>query len=147
MTNTRKAATYHGFALAYGELAGRAARYPGKTMTKDTKTMRGQTRHLFQMAGRRPVFHLYISGATPRSTEAITNLKPVLEKIFDGEYDLRVTDIFQEPQEAHAAGVDLAPTLVREYPAPVLKMVGNFSSGEEIRSLLIARLSNETPDE
>lgn len=92
-------------------------------------------------------FHLYISGAQPRSTDAITNMKPVLGKLFEGNYDLRVTDIYQEPQAANAARVYLAPTLIREHPAPVVRVVGDFSSREEIRSLLTGRLQNDTQDE
>jgi circadian clock protein KaiB len=99
------------------------------------------------MARQKPVFHLYVSGATPRSTNAITNLKPVLGKLFEGGYELRVTDIYQEPQKANTAHVYVAPTLVREHPEPVVRMVGGFSSEDEIRSLLIARFPNETPDE
>lgn len=130
-----------------GGFAGRVARRQGLTVTNDAEKIRGQTRHLFQTAGRKPVFHLYISGATPRSTDAVTHLKHVLEELFEGDYELRVTDIYQEPQTANAARVYLAPTLVREHPGPVLRIVGVFSSGEETRSSLIAWLSNEVPDE
>lgn len=75
------------------------------------------------------------------------NLKPVLEKLYEGDYDLLVTDIYQEPQTANTAQVYLTPTLIREHPAPVVRIVGNFSSEEEVRRLLGARFSNETPDE
>lgn len=116
-------------------------------MTDSAKKVRGPTHRRVRMAGQKPVFHLYVSGATPKSTDAITNLKPVLEKLFDGDYELRVTDIYQEPQKANAAQVYLAPTLVREHPEPVVRIVGDFSSEDDIQSLLIARLSNETADE
>lgn len=109
--------------------------------------MRGKTRHRFQAAGQESIFHLYISGATPRSTDAITHLKSVLKELFEGDYELRITDIYQEPQKANAAQVYLAPTLIREHPAPVLRIVGDFSNEEEITSSLIADLLNEAPDE
>jgi hypothetical protein len=41
----------------------------------------------------------------------------------------------------------LAPTLIREHPAPVLRIAGDFSSEEKIRSSLIAWLSKDVPDE
>lgn len=106
-----------------------------------------QTRQRFLLPGQNPFFRLYISGATSRSTDAIANLRPVLEKLFEGNYDLRITDIYQEPQTANAARVYLALTLVLEHPSPELRIVGDFTGEEEIRSLLIARLSNQTPDE
>lgn len=116
-------------------------------MRKDAKKGRDETHRSFQTAGPRPVFHLYISGATPRSTDAVAKLKPVLEKLYEGDYELRVTDIYQEPQKANAAQVYLAPTLVREHPAPMLRIVGKFSSEEEIRSSLMAAASDEVRDE
>ncbi|MGH7972391.1 MAG: circadian clock KaiB family protein, partial [Limisphaerales bacterium] len=116
-------------------------------MTHHVKRTRGPARQRLQPAAKRPVFHLYISGATPRSSIAITNLKPVLEKLFDGDYELRVTDIYQEPHKANAVQVYVTPTLVREHPEPVVRMVGDFSSEDVIRSLLIEQLTNEKPDE
>ncbi|HKT12628.1 MAG TPA: circadian clock KaiB family protein [Terriglobia bacterium] len=108
---------------------------------------RDHTHRRLQTAEPRPVFHLYVSGATARSTEAITKLKPVLEKLYQGNYELRVTDIYQEPQKANAAQVYLTPTLLREHPAPVLRIVGKFSSEEEIRYSLIAGSSDEVRGE
>ncbi|HET7215544.1 MAG TPA: circadian clock KaiB family protein [Terriglobia bacterium] len=108
---------------------------------------RDHTRRRFQTAGPRPTFHLYVSGATARSTDAITKVKPVLEKLYQGNYELRVTDIYQEPQKANAAQVYLAPTLLREHPAPVLRIVGKFSSEDEIRSSLMAGSSDEVRGE
>lgn len=143
--NDRK--SYFTPGICAGDFAGRGAMRAGVAVTHDANRKRGQIRHRFESVGRKPIFHLYISGATPRSTAAITHLKPVLEKLFEGHYELRVTDIYQEPKKANAAKVYLAPTLVRESPAPVLRIVGDFSSEEVITSLLIARLSNEVPDE
>lgn len=111
------------------------------------KTTNRKTDLLSQRASRKPAFHLYVSGATPRSTRAIANLRPVLEDLFEGDYELFVTDIYQEPHKATAAQVYMAPTLIREYPAPVMRVVGDFSNEENIRAMLAPEASNETPDE
>jgi len=94
-----------------------------------------------------PIFHLYIAGATRRSTEALVNLKRVLADLLEGGYELRVTDIYQEPRKAVASGVQMAPMLIREYPLPALRVVGGFSSKERIRSMLIMGKSIEFSQE
>lgn len=116
-------------------------------MKHKAKRTQEQVRQSLRPAGQTPIFHLYVSGATPRSSTAITNLKPVLEELFDGDYELRVTDIYQEPQKANAAQVYVAPALVREHPEPVVRIVGDFSSEDGLRSLLMERLTSEMPAE
>lgn len=93
-------------------------------------------------ASRKPLFCLYISGATPKSTQAIINLKPVLDGLFREGYDLRVIDIYQNPPPGDAR-VPAVPVLIREYPLPVLRIGGDFSSAENIRRMLYAGNSQE----
>ena len=139
---------HHGLAQVQVQFGKRVpSQTTGLAVTRNAKRLPRQPRRRFQAAGQKPVFHLYISGATPRSSDAITHLKPVLEKLFEGDYELRVTDIYQEPQKANAANVFLVPTLVREHPEPELRIVGDFSSEEKIRSSLMARFSNSSSDE
>ena len=45
------------------------------------------------------VFHLYISGASPRSKRALANIKEICEGHLKGRYDLEVIDIFQSPAQ------------------------------------------------
>lgn len=72
-------------------------------------------------------------------------MKSVLTDVFKGGYELLVTDIYQDPRKAVAEGVQMAPMLIREYPAPVLRAAGCFSSKEKIRSMLIVGNSSEFP--
>lgn len=82
------------------------------------------------------MFQLYVAGATPKSTQAITNLKQALDSLFDGAYELKVIDIYQEPGKSRTAGVAAVPLLIREYPLPAQRLVGDFSSAVRIQSLL-----------
>jgi circadian clock protein KaiB len=92
-----------------------------------------------QETGRKPVFCLYISGATAKSTQAITNLKPVLDGLYKEGYDLRVIDIYQDPSPPGTTRISAAPMLIREYPLPILRIGSDFSSAESIRRMLSAR--------
>lgn len=88
-----------------------------------------------QQVGRKPVFRLYVSGATPKSTQAITNLKPVLDGLYKEGYDLRVIDVYQNPP-AETDRIFQVPVLVREYPLPIRQIGSDFSSPENVRRML-----------
>lgn len=112
--------------MCTGDFASRVARHAGIAVTHDAKRMQGQIYHRLESAGRKAVFHLYISGATFRSTAAVRHLKAVQEKLFEGQYELWVTDIYQEPHKANAAKVDLVLTLVRKILHPSRELLGIF---------------------
>jgi circadian clock protein KaiB len=73
------------------------------------------------------VLRLYVSGSTPRSTEAIRNIKQICEEHLAGQYDLQVFDIYQQPEVTSAQQILAAPTLVKESPGPLRKLIGNLS--------------------
>jgi len=74
------------------------------------------------------VLRLYVSGATPRSTEAIAKIKDICEEYLPGHYDLEVIDIYQQPQLAVQEQILAAPTLVKESPGKLRRMIGNLSN-------------------
>jgi circadian clock protein KaiB len=73
------------------------------------------------------VLRLYVSGTTPRSTEAIRNIKQICEEHLAGQYDLQVFDIYQQPEVTSAQQILAAPTLVKESPGPLRRLIGNLS--------------------
>ena len=74
------------------------------------------------------VLRLYVSGATPRSTEAIAKIKDICEEYLPGHYDLEVIDIYQRPDLAAEEQIIAAPTLVKESPGGLRKMIGSLSN-------------------
>src|SRR5215510_4528944 len=79
-------------------------------------------------SGKEPyVLRLYITGMTPRSTEAFSKIKAICEKHLHGRYDLEVIDIYQHPTVARDEQIIAAPTLVKRLPAPLRRLVGNLS--------------------
>lgn len=77
-------------------------------------------------------FSLYVSGATPRSHRAISNIKKICEKHLPGRYKLHVIDIFENPGETAAHNVVAAPTLIKEAPLPVRRFIGDLSDTEKV---------------
>jgi circadian clock protein KaiB len=75
---------------------------------------------------------LFTSGSTPRSTRAIQNLSEICEANLKGRYDLEVIDIYQEPGRATESDIIAAPTLIKEEPLPVRRMIGDLSDRPKV---------------
>jgi circadian clock protein KaiB len=75
---------------------------------------------------------LYITGTTERSNEAVANIRQLCDKYLPGRYDLEVVDIYQQPGKAAAAQIIAAPTLIKQLPAPIKRLIGNLSDPDKI---------------
>ncbi|MBV9876957.1 MAG: circadian clock KaiB family protein [Verrucomicrobia bacterium] len=80
----------------------------------------------------RYVLRLYVTGATDRSSRAITNIRWFCERYLRGRYDLLVVDIYQQPSLARTHEIIAAPTLVKSEPLPSKRLVGDFSDHERL---------------
>ncbi len=78
------------------------------------------------------VLKLYITGATPRSTKAIMNIRKICEEHLKGHYELEIIDIFQQPVLAKGEQIIAAPTLIKKLPLPLRKFIGDMSDTERI---------------
>lgn len=75
---------------------------------------------------------LYVTGASPRSSQAIANVRALCEEYLAGRYDLEVIDIYQQPAVAASEQIIAAPTLIKKYPAPTRRMIGDLSNRDKI---------------
>lgn len=82
------------------------------------------------------VMRLYVTGATPRSTRAITNLRRLCDEHLPGRYELEVIDIYQQPALAVEGQIIAAPTLVKSLPLPLRKFIGDMSDTKTILASL-----------
>ncbi|MCK9196946.1 MAG: circadian clock KaiB family protein [Syntrophales bacterium] len=80
------------------------------------------------------VFRLYVTGMTPKSTLAIANVRKLCEKHLADRYELKVIDIYQQPELARAEQVIATPTLIRKQPLPLRRLIGDMS--DEARFLV-----------
>ncbi|MFB3888870.1 MAG: circadian clock KaiB family protein [Candidatus Bathyarchaeia archaeon] len=89
---------------------------------------------------------LYVTGMTPKSTQAIRNLRKICEEYLQGRYELEVIDIYQQPELAREGQLIAAPTLVKKLPLPVRKLIGDMSDKERVLyGLNIIPKKEETP--
>ncbi len=80
------------------------------------------------------VLRLFIAGNTPQSNLALLNLRQVCETHLAGRYRLDVIDIRQQPALAQEAQIIAVPTLVKQAPEPLRRIVGNMTQTERILS-------------
>lgn len=78
------------------------------------------------------VLRLYVTGSTARSTQAIMNIKQICEERLRDRYTLEVIDIYQQPELAREAQIIAAPTLIKELPLPLRRLIGNLSNTERV---------------
>ena len=75
---------------------------------------------------------LYIAGQTPRSVAALNNLKRIVEEHLGGQYQIEVIDLLENPQLAKGDQILAVPTLVKDLPLPVRKIIGDLSNTERV---------------
>lgn len=86
--------------------------------------------------GVRYSFRLYVTGATPSSSRAITLIKTFCEQFLKGRYLLEVVDVYQQPALAEEERILATPTLVKTSPLPLRRIVGNLSDIHRLQASL-----------
>jgi circadian clock protein KaiB len=78
------------------------------------------------------VLRLYVTGATPQSLRAITNVKKFCEEYLQGHFELEVVDLYQQPQLAQGEQIIATPTLIKKLPLPLRRIIGDMSKSERV---------------
>jgi circadian clock protein KaiB len=82
--------------------------------------------------GGKYVLRLYVTGATARSRRAIVNINAICNEHLQGKYDLEVIDIHQKPALAQDEQIVAAPTLIKQLPLPLRRIIGDLSDRESV---------------
>jgi circadian clock protein KaiB len=80
----------------------------------------------------RYILKLYVAGRSPKSVNAIANIKKLCEANLQGRYVLEVIDLYQQPQLAQGEQIIAVPTLVRILPSPLRRIIGDMSNTERV---------------
>ena len=78
------------------------------------------------------VLRLYVTGTTPASVRAVTNIKRICEEYLQGRYELEVIDLYQQPGQAKEAQIIAAPTLIKKLPLPLRRLIGDMTDKEHV---------------
>ena len=75
---------------------------------------------------------LYVTGRTAKCVRAIANLQRACAHWLPGRYHIEIIDLLENPRRAAEDQIVAVPTLVRSYPPPVCKIVGDLSDPERL---------------
>jgi circadian clock protein KaiB len=96
--------------------------------------------------GEKYFLRLYVTGTTPKSIRAITNIKEMCETHLKGRYSLEVIDIYQQPARAKDEQIIAVPTLIKALPLPLRKFIGDMTRADRILIALDVRPKAKPPE-
>ena len=84
--------------------------------------------------GKKVRLRLYVAGATMRSRNAVLRIRNLCENELSGRCDLKIIDIYQQPQLARLNQIVATPTLIKDIPRPVRRYIGNLADMSDLLS-------------
>ena len=75
---------------------------------------------------------LYVAGMSPKSLEAFANLKQLCEAHLLEPYEIEIVDLLEHPSLARGDDIIAVPTVVKDVPAPMRKVIGDLSDTERV---------------
>src|ERR1019366_909317 len=72
------------------------------------------------------ILRLFVAGATARSRQAVLRVRQLCEAELKDNCTLEVVDIYQQPHLARDNQIVATPTLIKEFPRPVRRFIGNL---------------------
>jgi circadian clock protein KaiB len=92
------------------------------------------------------LLRLFVSGSSPRTADAIANLKQICATDLNGEYTLEIIDVMEQPQLAEDAKILATPTLIKQLPPQLRRVIGDLSDKDKVLlGLEFRRASNAPP--
>ena len=82
------------------------------------------------------VLRLFVSGINPNTERTLETLYQLLEQCLDRPYTLKVIDVLKHPEQAEADQISATPTLIKIWPKPVRRIVGELNDAAKIVRLL-----------
>jgi circadian clock protein KaiB len=89
---------------------------------------------------------LYVTGTSPRANIAIGNLQRICEQELEGQYELEVVDVLENPQRAEDEKILATPTLIKQLPPPLRRVIGDLSDKDKVLLGLEVRAQAPTPN-
>jgi circadian clock protein KaiB len=75
---------------------------------------------------------LYVTGTSPRAEVAIANLRRICEQELRGQYELEIIDVVEHPQIAEDDKILATPTLIKQLPPPLRRVIGDLSDKDKV---------------
>ncbi|MDJ0650504.1 MAG: circadian clock KaiB family protein [Xenococcaceae cyanobacterium MO_188.B19] len=79
------------------------------------------------------VFRLYIADSSMQSVSAVRQMQKLCKKYLPERYELEIIDIYRHPERLEADQIFASPTLVKELPLPLQRLIGDLSDAEKVK--------------
>jgi circadian clock protein KaiB len=73
-----------------------------------------------------------VTGKSPRAETAIQNLRRICDEDLGGEYELDIIDVLEDPEAAEEAKILATPTLIKQLPPPLRRVIGDLSNKDKV---------------
>ena len=78
------------------------------------------------------VLKLFITGRTPRAETAIANIRRICDEEMRGLYQLEIIDVLENPEAAETEKILATPTLIKQLPPPLRRVIGDLTDKEKV---------------
>jgi circadian clock protein KaiB len=78
------------------------------------------------------MMRLFVTGATPNSIRAISNLKRICEQYIPERYSLEIIDVYQDTSIAEKEQLVALPLLIKKRPFPERRLIGDMSNSDRV---------------
>ena len=111
---------------------------------KTRRTTQALEKSLATRASGKYVLRLFVAGATARSCQAVLRVRQLCEAELKDNCELEVIDIYQQPNLARENQIVATPTLIKEFPRPVRRFIGNLLNTNGLLAELDLSLKGNT---
>ena len=98
------------------------------------------------------ILTLFVTGTSPRTNVAISNINRICAQELDGRFKLEIVDVQENPQRAEDEKILATPTLIKQLPLPLRRVIGDLSDkdkvllGLEVHELPKSRIPSARPE-
>ncbi|HEY4195070.1 MAG TPA: circadian clock KaiB family protein [Mucilaginibacter sp.] len=78
------------------------------------------------------ILRLFVTGASPNSTRAVSNLKNICEEYLKDRYELEIIDVYQQPLAAEREQIVALPLLIKKAPGMERRLIGDMSNKPKV---------------
>ena len=84
------------------------------------------------IAAEKLILQLYVSGMSPKSMEAINNIKRLCDEWLMDAFELEIIDIYKHPEVASEQHIVFSPSLIKLLPLPKRTLIGTLADTEKV---------------
>lgn len=78
------------------------------------------------------ILQLYVSGMSPKSMEAIENIKRLCDEFLKDAFELEIIDIYKNPDAVIEQHIVFSPSLIKRLPLPQKTLIGTLADTDKV---------------